>query len=134
MKIINVDDIGFLSFTVDTTIISVDNTHITVDMTTGGTSSLFMEIIPSEYPAEAYMDFWNELTQVTTRTSTPTTIFNGKMRIYYSNFGFNDGENYEVTVRKTDETIIYRTKAYVTTSNDLQNYRLLTMTNSVIQI
>ena len=134
MKIINVDDIGFLSFTVDTTIISVDNTHITVDMTTGGTSSLFMDIIPSEYPAEAYMDFWNELTQVTTRTSTPTTIFNGKMRIYYSNFGFNDGENYEVTVRKTDETIIYRTKAYVTTSNDLQNYRLLTMTNSVIQI
>ncbi|CAB4153528.1 hypothetical protein UFOVP639_8 [uncultured Caudovirales phage] len=134
MKIINVDDIGFLSFTVDTTIISVDNTHITVDMTTGGTSSLFMDIIPSEYPAEAYMDFWNELTQVTTRTSTPTTIFNGKMRIYYSNLGFNDGENYEITVRKTDETIIYRTKAYVTTSDDLQNYRLLTMTNSVIQI
>lgn len=134
MKIINVDDIGFLSFTVDTTIISVDNTHITVDMTTGGTSSLFMEIIPSEYPAEAYMDFWNELTQVTTRTSTPTTIFNGKMRIYYSDFGFNDGDNYEITVRKTDETIIYRTKAYVTTSDDLQNYKLSTTTNNVIQI
>ena len=134
MKIINVDDIGFLSFTVDTTIISVDNTNITVDMTTGGTSSLFMDIIPSEYPAEAYMDFWNELTQATIRTTTPTTIFNGKMRIYYSNLGFNDGENYEITVRKTDETIIYRTKAYVTTSNDLQNYKLLTMTNSVIQI
>ena len=134
MKIINVDDIGFLSFTVDTTIISVDNTNITVDMTTGGTSSLFMEIIPSEYPAEAYMDFWNELTQVTTRTSTPTTIFNGKMRIYYSDFGFNDGDNYEITVRKTDETIIYRTKAYVTTSDDLQNYKLSTTTNNVIQI
>lgn len=134
MKIINVEDIGFLSFTVDTTIISVDNTNITVDMTTGGTSSLFMEIIPSEYPAEAYIDFWNELTQATIRTTTPTTIYNGKMRIYYSNLGFNDGDNYEITVRKTDETIIYRTKAYVTTSDDLQNYKLSTTTNNVIQI
>lgn len=134
MKIINVEEPGFLSFTVDTTIISVDSTLITVDSTTGGTSSLFMEVIPAEYPAEAYMDFWNELTQITTRVLSQTTIFDGKMRLYYQNFGFKDGENYEVTVRKMDETIIYRTKAYVTTSNDLQNYRLSTTTNNVIQI
>lgn len=134
MKIINVEEPGFLSFTVDTTIISVDSTLITVDMTTGGTSSLFMEIIPAEYPAEAYLDFFNELTQITTRVLSQTTIFDGKMRLYYQNFGFKDGENYEVTVRKMDETIIYRTKAYVTTSNDLQNYRLSTTTNNVIQI
>ena len=134
MKIINIDDIGFLSFTVDTTIISVDSTLITVDMTTGGTSSLFMEIIPSEYPAEVYIDFWNELTQITTRVLSQTTIFNGKMRIYYQNLGFKDGENYEVTIRKMDETIIFRTKAYVTTSDDLQNYRLNTTINNVIQI
>lgn len=134
MKIINVEEVGFLSFTVDTTIISVDSTLITVDSTTGGTSSLFMEVIPAEYPAEAYMDFWNELTQITTRVLSQTTIFDGKMRLYYQNFGFKDGENYEVTVRKMDETIIYRTKAYVTTSNDLQNYRLSTTTNNVIQI
>ena len=134
MKIINVEEPGFLSFTVDTTIISVDSTLITVDSTTGGTSSLFMEVIPAEYPAEAYMDFWNELTQITTRVLSQTTIFSGKMRLYYPNFGFKEGENYEVTVRKMDETIIYRTKAYVTTSNDLQNYRLSTTTNNVIQI
>ena len=134
MKIINIEEVGFLSFTVDTTIISVDSTLITVDSTTGGTSSLFMEVIPAEYPAEAYMDFWNELTQITTRVLSQTTIFDGKMRLYYQNFGFKDGENYEVTVRKMDETIIYRTKAYVTTSNDLQNYRLSTTTNNVIQI
>ena len=134
MKIINVDNIGFSSFTVDTTILTVDNTYITVDSTTGGTSSLFMEIIPSEYVDEAYMDFWNELTQITHRVLTQTTIFNGKMRLYYNDFGFSDGENYEITVRNMDEAIIFRTKAYVTTSNDLQNYRFNTITNNVIQI
>ena len=134
MKIINVDNIGFSSFTVDTTILTVDNTYITVDSTTGGTSSLFMEIIPSEYVDEAYMDFWNELTQITHRVLTQTTIFNGKMRLYYNDFGFKDGENYEITVRNMTEDIIFRTKAYVTTSDDLQNYRFNTTTNNVIQI
>lgn len=134
MKIINVDNIGFSSFTVDTTILTVDNTYITVDSTTGGTSSLFMEIIPSEYVDQAYMDFWNELTQITHRVLTQTTIFSGKMRLYYNDFGFKDGENYEITVRNMSEAIIFRTKAYVTTSDDLQNYRFNTITNNVIQI
>lgn len=136
MKIININDFDTLNLSVDNTMITVDNDIITADNTTGEISTMYLDIIPSEYITDSYckVDFYNELTQVMTNIDTSYSITNGLMRILFEDIGFNEGDSYELTVRKIDNKIIFRSKAYVTTSNDLQNYQLNQKINNVIQL
>lgn len=141
MKIIRYTGDTSYPLTVDTTLITADNTNITVDATVvaGIPSYTHLKIIPREYPSTVYIQLYQELTEKNYYyiDSTPE-VLNGYMTIKFLDTDIREGDSFELSIRSTDdhtsdETLIYRCKAYATNEEDLENYKLIPpLANGVI--
>jgi len=124
MKIINYQESGG-GITADTTLITADNTFITADA--GPVSSEgFLLIIPREFVDEVFVTMYNELTFATISFVALTTTEKRYMKFEVPVTGIKEADSFELTIRKDsfEGELIYRDKAYATTIQDLENYKL----------
>jgi hypothetical protein len=134
MKIINVNNLEGINVTADTTLVRADTTLYTADNSGSTGTTIYFDIIPREYVDEVIVEFYNELSQVFYSGISPTVINGGYMRVFFPNYGFVEGNSYELTVYKNDGvTILFRNKAYTTTNDDLPNFRYTLPNNNKIQ-
>ncbi len=134
MKIININNIDGINVTADTTLVRADTTLYTADNSGSTGTTIYFDIIPREYVDEVIVQFYNELSQVYYSGLSPTVINAGYMRVFFPNYGFEEGNSYELTVYKNDGvTILFRNKAYTTTNDYLPNYRYTLPNNNKIQ-
>lgn len=133
MKIININNLDGINVTADTTLITADSTEYTADNSGSTGTTIYLDITPREYVDEVIVEFYNELSQITYSGISPTEINAGYMRIFFPNYGFIEGNSYELTVYKNDGvTILFRNKAYTTTNSDLPNFRYTLPNNNKI--
>jgi hypothetical protein len=134
MKIININNVEGINVTADTTLVRADTTLYTADNSGSTGTTIYFDIIPREYVDEVIVEFYNELSQVFYSGISPTVINAGYMRVFFPNYGFIEGNSYELTVYKNDGvTILFRNKCYTTTNDDLPNYRYTLPNNNKIQ-
>ena len=133
MKIININNVEGINVTADTTLVRADTTAYTADNSGSTGTTIYLDITPRQFVDEVIVEFYNELSQVFYSGVSPTEISNGYMRIFFPNYGFIEGNSYELTVYKNDGvTILFRNKAYTTTNSDLPNFRYTLPNNNKI--
>jgi len=132
MKIININTTN--SLTVDSTLIKVDSTTITVDTTNTSVSGQTFIITMREEVDEVEMIFWNELKQTSRTITGLVTNLNGLSTISFNLTGLEEAESFEVTINKTDGSLLWRGKAFATSKDraEIQDYKMNTPDNNNI--
>jgi hypothetical protein len=70
------------------------------------------------------MVFWNELKQTSRTITGLVTNLNGLSTISFNLTGLEEADSFEVTINKTDGTLLWRGKAFATSKTDLQDYKM----------
>lgn len=125
MKIINVNNFYETPLTVDSTLYTADSTELTADMVSLQTDKLFIKVIPRQFPTEVIIQFYNELKQTRVSENCFVVNENGYMTIPFNYKTFEEGDSFEIKVTTTDGVLLYRDKAEVHMTDDLQNYKLI---------
>jgi hypothetical protein len=123
MKIIN-PSVG-QAITADTTLITADNTMITCD-TTFLSGEIILKVIPREQVINIYVLLYNELTFESLTFTAVATNDRGYMTFSVPVSGIKEGDSFELTITKDsfEGELLYRDKAYATSVQDLENYKL----------
>jgi hypothetical protein len=121
--------------TVDSTLYTVDNTSITADRTrivTGSTTTEYSILIaPREMVSNVVMEFYHELKNTLTSVSATTTNESGYMRINFDIYVV-EGDSFELTIKNTQNKVIWKGKAYATEQTDLQDFQFTPKNNNNI--
>lgn len=126
-----------IPLTVDLTGYTVDSTSITVDQTvivTGSSSNMYTILVtPREMVDTVSMEFFNELKETTNIFTASTTNVNGLMEIEF-NLNVVEGDSFQLTIKDTNDNVLWKGKAYATEQTDLQNFQFIEKNNNIIKI
>ena len=82
-----------------------------------------LRIFPKEYVTDATLTIRHELKGASTEIALSCTVDGNYLSAPFT-YTFKESGSYELTVKKTDKTVIYRGKAYATAQTDTQNYKM----------
>jgi len=118
------------STTADTTLITADNSTVTVDITNSG----YTLKVPYRFWATSVnLILWNELIEVETVISCVPIEENNQMKLEFD-YVFIDGTTFETKIESVDGKLIWRGKILATTQTDLQNFTLNRTSSNIIKI
>lgn len=117
---------GLNPITVDSTQITVDSTDITVDNNISGFGGdgYLIRFIPRYYVENIIVTLRNELNNDELTQTVTMSNNNGICECILDIPNLEDNTNFEIVVTDTDENLLFRGKAFSTTQNDLENYKL----------
>lgn len=120
--------------TVDTTLISVDTTVYSTDATIiEDENGLIVRFIPRYFVETCNLILRNELTNDVIEMSLPMVNDSGYAVLTFIGDIIN-AASFEMTVKDLEGGLIFRGKAFSTTSEDIQNYTMNTKINNKILI
>jgi NADH:ubiquinone oxidoreductase subunit H len=135
--ILQITEAPTIPLTVDLTGYTVDSTSITVDQTvivTGSSSNMYTILVtPREMVETVSMEFFNELKETTNIFTASTTNVNGLMEIEF-NLNVVEGDSFQLTIKDTNDNVLWKGKAYATEQTDLQNFQFIEKNNNIIKI
>jgi NADH:ubiquinone oxidoreductase subunit H len=135
--ILQITEAPTIPLTVDLTGYTVDSTSITVDQTvivTGSSSNMYTILVtPREMVDTVSMEFFNELKETTNIFTASTTNVNGLMEIEF-NLNVVEGDSFQLTIKDTNDNVLWKGKAYATEQTDLQNFQFIEKNNNIIKI
>jgi hypothetical protein len=117
---------GLNPITVDSTEITVDSTVITVDNNISGFGGdgYLIRFIPRYYVEFINVMLRNELNNEELTQTVTMTENNGLCECIVEIPNLEDNTNFEIVVTDTDDNLLFRGKAFSTTQNDLENFKL----------
>lgn len=135
--ILQITEAPTIPLTVDLTGYTVDSTSITVDQTvivTGSSSNQYTILVtPREMVETVSMEFFHELKETTNIFTASTTNVNGLMEIEF-NLNVVEGDSFQLTIKDTNDNVLWKGKAYATEQTDLQNFQFIEKNNNIIKI
>ena len=133
MIVIKVNDFRE-DLTVDTIRVSVDSTLYSVDATIViNEDGLLVKFIPRYFVETCNLILRNELTDEVINLETRMIEENGLAILTFSG-DISNATSFEMTVKDLEGGLIFRGKAFSTTSEDIQNYTMNTKINNKIVI
>lgn len=133
LKVIHINGIGD-DLTVDSILISVDDTNITVDQTILNPQDHILKVPYRFFTSNVKLVLWNEIKELETILDLVVVEVDGQMLITFQH-DFEDGESYEVRVTDINNKLIWRGKILSTIQTDLENYILHKVEdNNIIKI
>lgn len=130
LKVIHINGLGD-DLTVDSTVISVDDTNITIDQIFLNPQDHILKVPYRFFVTNIKFVLWNEIKEIETILDLVVVEVDGQMLITFQH-AFEDGESYEVRVTDTNNKLIWRGKILSTIQTDLENYILHKLENNNI--